>query len=174
MQGVQIKKKFETERLIVRLYTDADRDNHFALMGDPAVMQYIRAVKNKEESDAFLAEVITHSHKFPTMGRWAVEEKKSGKFVGSFAIIPVTGEEEKIQLGYSLLPHCWGKGYATELTKSGLIYFFKHNSYAEIYAHTEIPNVASQKVLMKAGFHQAGTKMEEGKELIRFIFKRKK
>ena len=47
---------FETERLLVRQFTIADTDNYFALQGNPLVMQYIRPVKTKEQSDDFKRE----------------------------------------------------------------------------------------------------------------------
>lgn len=163
---------FETERLIVRQFTEKDFDNFFLLTGNAMVMQYIRAVSTKEESDKFLLENIEAYKKNPHSGRWAVMEKENNSFAGSFAIIPVPSAPEKIQLGYSLRLENWGRGFATELTKSGLEYFMKHYSEPEIYGITEIPNVGSQKVLLKAGFQPAGSFVEEGKELLMFLVKR--
>lgn len=163
---------FETERLIVRQYTEEDKDNMFLLGGNETVMQYIRPVSTKEESDQFLLENITLYEKNPHGGRWAVMEKANGSFAGSFAIIPMRYHPENIQLGYSLIPGNWGKGYATELTKAGLEYFMNNYSEPQIYGITEIPNTASQKVLLKAGFQPAGSIMEDGKELLMFVVKR--
>ena len=163
---------FETERLIIRQYTKEDKDNFFLLNGNETVMQYIRPISTKEESDKFLLKNIAMYISNPHRGRWAALEKTTGQFVGSFAIIPIPDDVEKIQLGYSLLPENWGKGYATELTNAGLAYFFANESLPEIYGVTEVPNTASQKVLLKAGFQSFGTKMEGEKELLVFILKR--
>ena len=163
---------FETERLIVRQYTEEDKDNMFLLGGNESVMRYIRPVSTKEESDQFLLQNIAFYEKNPHGGRWAVMEKTKNLFVGSFAIIPMRTQPEKIQLGYSLLPENWGKGYATELTKAGLDYFMNNYSLSRINAVTEILNIASQKVLLKAGFQPAGTFMEEEKELLLFVVNR--
>lgn len=163
---------FETERLIVRQYTEDDTDKIFLLGGNPEVMQYIRPVSTKEESDKFLLDNIALYLANPRRGRWAVLEKATGLFVGSFAIIPMPSQPEKTQLGYSLTPENWGKGYATELTKSGLDYFFTNESIPEIYGVTETLNIASQKVLLKNGFQPAGRMMEEEKELLLFVIQR--
>ncbi len=160
---------FETARLTVRQYTEADKDNFFLLSGNEDVMRYIRPVNTKEESDKFLLENIASYRTNPHRGRWAVEEKDSDRFVGSFAIIPVPSQPEKIQLGYSLLPANWGMGYASELTRAGLQYFFATDTLPEIYGITETPNLASQKVLLKAGFQLENSMMEEEKELLLFI-----
>ena len=87
-------------------------------------MRYIRSAKTKEECDEFLLQVIAYSETEKLFGRWAVEDKFSKEFVGSFAIIPVEGKEQ-MQLGYALLPEHWGKGYATELPLQAFIMFLR-------------------------------------------------
>jgi len=155
---------FDTERLIVRHYTEADADNFFLLNGDPLVMRYIRPVKSREQTDLFLMEVIQYSRNNPAYGRMAVHEKQSGIFVGSFAIIPLEGTIH-MQVGYSLLPSYWGKGFATELTKAGLKYIFSQTNLEEIFAVTESGNFDSQKVLLKCGFIFEKKYKENEKEL---------
>lgn len=163
---------FETERLIVRQFRDADYDNYFALNGNAEVMQYIRAPRTREESDSFLTEKILAAPPGDFKGYWAVEEKDSGLFVGCFVIIPIPDDIEKTQLGYSFLPEYWGKGYATETTKEGVNYFYNKTPLTEIYAVTETPHIASQKVLLKNGFQFLEKKREGEKELLIFIVRR--
>ena len=163
---------FETERLIVRHYTIDDADNFFLLNSDPEVMRYIRPVKSREETNAFLSEVIEYSKNNPAYGRMAVNEKQSNIFVGSFAIIPLE-KTEYMQLGYSLLPPYWGKGFATELVKYGIQYIFNKTNLTEIFGVTESMNIASQNVLLKSDFTKHSTVMEGTKELFRFILSKK-
>jgi len=92
---------FTTERLIVRRYTSGDVDNFFSLNGDEEIMLYIRPAQNREDSEKFLIENIEFYNQYPQMGRWAVDEKGSGKSVGSFAVIFIP-RTDLIQLGYSL------------------------------------------------------------------------
>jgi [ribosomal protein S5]-alanine N-acetyltransferase len=158
----------ETERLHVRPYTINDSDYFFALNGDENVMRYIRAAKTREECDQFLIETIASYEKEKLYGRWAVEDKITGEFVGSFAIITVEGKEQ-MQLGYALLPAHWGKGYATELTVAGIEYVFSKTPVNPLYAYTEVPNLPSQKVLLKAGFKLNGSNKEGEKEVVGFV-----
>lgn len=162
---------FETERLIVRHFRKSDADDFFLLQGDPDVMRFIRPVKNREESDAFLFEAIA-GYTEPWMGRWAIEEKEAGRFVGSFVVNPIPGDNVKTQLGYAFIPDCWGKGFATEVTRGGLTYFNLVTPLQEIYGVVESENFASQKVLLKAGFQFHSKKMENEKELTIYIFSR--
>ncbi len=157
---------FQTLRLTVRRYTADDYDNYFSLHGNADVMKYIRPAQTREESDAKFEETILHLPPHEYLGRWAVEEKASGKFIGSFVITPIPNDEEKIQLGYSFLPEEWGKGYATEVAKAGVEYFHTRTPLMVLYAVTETANTASEKVLRKAGFQSFETKMEGEKELL--------
>lgn len=163
---------FETERLIVRQYVfETDADNFFALNGDEEVMRYIRAVKSREECDEFLKQNIESYKTNPLMGRWAAYEKDTGKFVGSFAFIPVEGTENN-QLGYALLKENWGKGFATELTREGINYVFSKTELDEVYAITQAENKDSQKVLLKTGFTYLDKFREEDRELHKYIIRR--
>ena len=94
----------------------------------------------------------------------AVIEKQSNTFVGSFAIIPLE-HSDQMQIGYALLPHYWGKGFATELVKTGLKYLFNQTNLLEIFAVTESLNIDSPKVLLKNGFVFEKTYEEGSKQL---------
>jgi len=144
---------FETERLLVRQFTMNDADAFFRMNSSPDVMQYIRPVKNQQETDHFLQSNILLYQEQPLYGRWLAEEKSTGQFIGSFALIPIDGTS-KMQIGYSLMPEFWGKGYATELTIEGLKYTFTKTAIEIIYGVTEEPNTGSQNVLLKAGFKE--------------------
>lgn len=163
---------FKTDRLLVRQYVfETDADNFFLLNSDEEVMRYIRATKSREECDVFLKQIIESYKINPLIGRWAAEEKAKGNFVGSFAIIPIEGTED-IQLGYAFLKDNWGKGFASELTKAGLDYYFKNTKADHIYAIVEQANIASHNVLFKNGFVDHGVKREGDKELKQFIYKK--
>jgi ribosomal-protein-alanine N-acetyltransferase len=163
---------FETERLVVRRYREDEFENYFLLNGDEEVVRYIRKVQTRREALDYFGKILEDYEKQPGLGRWAVHQKDTGEFIGSFAIIPIPWDEEKIQLGFAFPKKNWGKGYATELSLKGLEYFWRTTALLEIYAVAESPNMASQKVLLKAGFNPFGTRMEGEKELQLFIIKR--
>ena len=164
---------FETERLLVRQFTTDDQENFYRINSHPKVMEYIRPVKNQEETDHFLKLNIEQYNTEPKYGRWAAIEKSTGIAVGSFAIIPIEGTA-KMQVGYALMPEYWGKGYATELARSGVHYFFGNTVIDVVYAVAEQPNTASENVLFKVGFTISGYRMEEGKKLIEYSLGREK
>lgn len=162
---------FETERLRVRLISTTDHERFFLLQGDPDVMRFIRPVKTREESDAVLNEMLQTGEP-PEGGRWMVEEKETGAFAGTLAIIPLPYDNNLLQLGYALIPAQWGRGYATELAKAGLKYYWQHTDREEIFAITEVPNIASQQVLRKAGFSLKVRRELDGKPMLVFSCRR--
>jgi ribosomal-protein-alanine N-acetyltransferase len=163
---------FETNRLLVRRYTLADEDNFYAINGDPEIMKYIREPRDRQECLIFLKRNLQFYEHNPMMGRWAMIEKSSEAFVGSFAIVPVESADHKrhteIQLGYALLKDHWGKGYATESTLAGRQYAFDVMKLPQIVAITEQENIASQKVLLRSGFKQQSDIREGSKMLCYF------
>lgn len=159
---------FETERLIVRHLKETDAGNFFLLQGNRQVMQFIHPVRSREESDAFLTKVMA-GYSEPWMGAWAIEEKGSGKFSGSFVINPIPGDSEKTQLGYMFMPEFWGLGYATEIVRGGINYFLNSTPLNEIYGVVEEGNNPSQRVLLKTGFQPYDTFDEGNKKILRFV-----
>jgi [ribosomal protein S5]-alanine N-acetyltransferase len=163
---------FETDRLVIRRYTLADEENFFRLNGDPEVMKYIREPKDRKECTIFLKRNLVFYDQNPLMGRWAIIEKASNEFIGSFAVIPVettdSSRHSEIQLGYALLKDHWGKGYATESTMAGRRYVFDVMKLPLVVAITEPANIASQKVLLRCGFVQQSNIQEGNKPLCYF------
>ena len=163
---------FETDRLIVRRYTPADQEHFNRLNGDPEIMRYIREAKDPQECIVILRRNITFYEQNPLMGRWAMIEKATGAFVGTFAIIPVEtvdhSRHAEIQIGYALLKEYWGRGFATESTLAGLQYAFDVMKLPKIVAITEIKNIASQKVLQRSGFIQQKNIVEANRALCYF------
>jgi GrpB-like predicted nucleotidyltransferase (UPF0157 family) len=74
--------------------------------------------------------------------------------------------QPEIELNYHLHKKFWGKGYGTELTKALVQWGFQYLSTNKLVSATYPDNVASQKVLKKAGFDCRSKKqLPDGKEL---------
>ena len=163
---------FETERLYIRQYNQQDEENFYLFSGNEDVMRYIRPVISREQSNLFLAQNIQLYLSKPNTGRWAVIEKATGNYIGSFSILSMESDDTRLHIGYALLPQFWGLGYATELLHQGLSFFFTKHTNTSIYGITEEANVASQKVLIKCGFSHYSRLQENGKEILIFVLNR--
>jgi RimJ/RimL family protein N-acetyltransferase len=86
-------------------------------------------------------------------------EKKDGAKIGfmvHFCVLhPFCGKQ--LEIGYALVPSERGKGYCTEATKIMVDYLFLSRDTMRVQASTDARNLASQKVLEKAGFKKDGT-----------------
>ena len=159
---------FETMRLYARHWTSEDLENIYALYSDPAVMKYIRATLTVDETKHIMETHVAAYEETPFKGRFAVIEKRTGAFIGTFLLKDsetITG----LEIGYALLQDYWGKGYATELLNEGVKFAFDKHAITELYAITELHNEASRKVLTKCGFNQMDNILEYGKEVNLFL-----
>jgi len=85
--------------------------------------------------------------------KWFIIEKKNKSKVGQVFYMP---SGPCFEIGYRLLPKERGKGYCTEAVKIIVDYLFLTRSMVRIQAHTNPKNLASHRVLAKAGFQKEG------------------
>jgi len=145
-----------TERLRLRRYTMDDLDLQCALTSDPEVMRYVGGVKDRAQTEAMLRDrILAYYEEHPGLGCWVTSERATGDCVGMHLLNHIQGEEH-IQVGYILFPKYWRLGYATEMSVALLRYGFTQMQLPQIVAITNLPNVVSQRVLLKAGLHRNG------------------
>ncbi|UCG36966.1 MAG: GNAT family N-acetyltransferase [Candidatus Bathyarchaeota archaeon] len=86
-----------------------------------------------------------------------VVEKKDGSKIGFVCHFTLTHPVGKLlEIGYSLIPSERGKGYCTEAVQIMVDYLFLSRDVIRVQACTDTRNVASQRVLEKAGFKKEG------------------
>ena len=164
----------ETERLVLRRFTAADLDELVELDADPDVMRFISGGKptsRAEIENDILPAFLSYYARFAGYGFWAAIDKATGQFVGWFHFRPPHGgAEDEAELGYRLHKAAWGKGYATEGARALIRKGFVDHGVQRVVASTMVVNVASRRVMEKAGlrlvrtFHQDWPERIEGDE----------
>jgi RimJ/RimL family protein N-acetyltransferase len=164
----------ETKRLVLRRFTEDDADNLVELDGDSEVMRFINGGRPtpREEIEAdVLPAFLRYYKRFAGYGFWAAEEKTSRRFVGWFHLRPAPESPPgEVELGYRLRRSAWGKGYATEGSHALIEKAFAELGVERVFATTMVVNVASRRVMDKAGlrfvriFHQEWPDYIEGEE----------
>jgi RimJ/RimL family protein N-acetyltransferase len=144
----------ETERLILRRFTQDDLDDLVALNADPAVTHFInggRPIPRDEIQDDLTAFMLRYE-RGDGYGLWAAIEKASGEFLGWFYLRPARGgPSDEPELGYRLRRAAWGHGYGTEGSRALIDKAFRELGARRVFASTMTINIASRRVMMKAG-----------------------
>jgi RimJ/RimL family protein N-acetyltransferase len=152
----------ETERLILRRFTGADLDNLVALDSDPGVMRFLTGAPTERKviETKTLPEFLTEDS--GRLGCWAAVERSTGAFVGWFQLrrpqwpLEAQGPDDA-ELGYRLRTSCWGKGYGTEGSVALMRKAFTELGVARVVATTMAVNIASRRVMEKAGLRLVRT-----------------
>lgn len=104
-------------------------------------IDYISAMLSADENDTFAFAI-------------AVDEKVIGS-IGVFRQGNI--HRQTAELGYYIAEEYWGKGIMTEAVKQICKYVFEKSDVIRIYAEPFAYNMASCRVLEKAGFQYEGT-----------------
>lgn len=157
----------ETERLILREILPSDDKGMLELDSDPEVQRFVgnKPIKSLQEARQMIA-FIRSQYQENGIGRWAVVEKESNRFVGWAGLKlvkePTNDHINFYDLGYRLIRRYWGRGYATEAANASLRYGFEQLGLEQVYGMCDVANVASRKVLEKVGLKLVGTFDLEG------------
>jgi RimJ/RimL family protein N-acetyltransferase len=144
-----------TPRLVLRRLQDQDRALVRAMDANIDIMG-ADGVRSADESDEFVSGQIDHwdRHGF---GIWIAFDRASSACVGRCGLRHVEVEgQEVVQVGYGLFPAFWGQGLATEVAMASARVAFDVLGIPRVVAVALPANLASRRVLEKAGFTHIG------------------
>jgi RimJ/RimL family protein N-acetyltransferase len=163
-----MKIVLETKRLLLRHFTVADAEFLLHLEREPDVLRYVGR-KALADVDAYRKKIQTtflpYYDKPGGYGPWAIIEKISAEFVGGCSLRPGTDSNcaaemgfgpDDAEMGYGLRKPSWGRGYATELVQALVRRAFTELGAVSVVACVTVDNLASVRVLEKAGLRRGG------------------
>ena len=104
----------ETDRLLLRKFTEDEATLLYELNPDPEVIRYTHdPIADVDHAKNVLNEVILPQYVLYNHGRWAVRLKSNLEFIG-WCGLKYLSETNEVDLGYRFMQKFWGKGYATE------------------------------------------------------------
>jgi RimJ/RimL family protein N-acetyltransferase len=150
----------ETERLVLRPWTEADLDPLAVVFAEPAFWHYpFGRGFTKAETERFLERLVNHWSDYG-YGMWAAELKEGRRLIGYVGLAVPTWLPQvmpAVEVGWRLHPDHWGKGLATEGGRASLRYGFDVLDLERIIAIVMPENVASRRVMAKLGMAQVST-----------------
>jgi len=147
-------RHIETNRLLLRPTELGDAAAVLDYQSDPDVTRHLTfpPASDIEEAKAFLdrcARAWREATSFPL----AITNKEDDMLLG--VIEPqLTGHG--IEVGYVLRRSEWNNGYMTEALEAVTSWAFEQPGVFRVWAYVDMDNIASQRVLEKAGFTSEG------------------
>ena len=148
----------ETERLKLRMVTKDDAEDLYELCRRPETSRFSlwSPHESLRQTKEFIAYQISLFRKRQCMF-FVIEEKVSGRVIGTCSYVSIDVDYKKAEIGYSILSDLWNKGYATEVADALCGYAFDRIGVQRVSAMVLPRNTASARVLRRIGFEFEGT-----------------
>ena len=144
----------ETERLILRDWTEDDVEPFLEHTNTPAVMRWLGGVKEGPERDAGIRRCMRWQEE-RGFTFWVVERKADGALLGfcgiKIADTPDSPIEGVHEVGWRLREDAWGQGYAKEAAIASLDFAFDTLGVERVVAITFPSNEASWGLMERLG-----------------------
>ncbi|MFC7244017.1 GNAT family N-acetyltransferase [Catellatospora aurea] len=157
--------RLETERLIIREWTDspADLARNYDIYRREEVTRWLgmpAPLSGPAQSQLVIDRRREYYAAEPGYGVWAVESRGTGVVAGSVLLKPLPEPADgpgrgEVEIGWHFHPDCWGHGYATEAAQAVLAYGWTLG-LAEIHAIARPDNTPSLAVMRRIGMTRVG------------------
>ena len=144
----------ETERLKFRLLKLEDFNDWINLFKGKNVAKFLGMDTNLSEKEMceiwFKKTFNRYENDLGVMN--ALIDKKTNLLVGKCGLLIQSIQNiERLEIGYSILPEYWGKGYASESAVKCKNYAFENNLSDSLISMVHVENIGSEKVALKNG-----------------------
>lgn len=145
----------ETERLVLKLYEEKDKNDFVALFTDEAVMKCVGdGVMTFEQTENLWRKLFEKLYAENLKTIWAIFVRAGSRSIGYASLRPRPKKiERQWEIVYVLKREEWKKGFATEIACRLIKFGFDELHLAEIFATVDDDNFPSIHVLEKAGMN---------------------
>lgn len=141
----------ESKRLVFRRIDKSDFSVWLEFFSSPITSlywNYVRGLPEVECEQWYEKQFFRYSNDLGGMN--ALVEKESGNLIGHCGLLVQTVDSiTELEIGYSLLPQYWNKGYATEAAKKCMDHGFQNNFSKDLISIISITNKPSEAVAIK-------------------------
>lgn len=149
----------ETERLILRPFTEADAGDLYEYLREPAVNCFADMRLDSPEAARQAALERAREPEY----RFAIVLRESGKVIGEIEARPEGGEGmpmDTFSPCWMLNRDYWHRGYAYEAARAFFDYLFREKGARRIYAYAEEDNLPSRRLCERLGMRREGLFLE--------------
>jgi RimJ/RimL family protein N-acetyltransferase len=143
----------ESSRLRYRTLEAEDFNTWLAFFKDPRSNQYWASAPAEPEIQCKRwFDKVFYRYQHGKGGMNVLIDKQSGDFVGQCGLLIQTVDAiEEMEVGYSILPKFWNKGYATEAAGKCIRHAFVNNFRESLISIIHENNIESETVALKNG-----------------------
>lgn len=118
---------------------------------DADVMATLGGVRSEDETWELLRQSLAHWQQ-NGFGSWVFRHRETGEAIGSAGLRRVQIESrDEVEIGYRVAAAWWGRGIATEMASALIAVARDRLELEDIVAFTLPDNLASRRVMEKAG-----------------------
>lgn len=147
----------ETDRLLLRKFSESDLNEFLSYRSDPLVARYQgwEIPYGVDEARVFIDQMTQAVPNAP--GKWfqaAVELKSLKVLIGDCAFYIMEKDARQAYIGITLSRSFWRKGYGEEASRCLLDYLFRELKLHRVVAECDVENTASFSLLERLGFRR--------------------
>lgn len=149
----------ETVRLVLRKFHPSDADGMYHnWSSDPEVCKFLSwgphtdiNITRRRVFD------IIQNYFYNNSYNWAIIEKRTSVIIGNISVEVLNDKAQTCEVGYCLGRAYWSQGIMTEALRAVMSYMLYDIGYKKIQAKYDVLNIASGKVMEKAGMQYEKT-----------------
>ena len=145
--------RHETERLVLRDWTEADWPLFWEATNTPSVMRWLGGMCDDEKRAAAQGRLLSYAKEYGHTF-WVIERKEDGAILGFCGLKRCNqagGPVGMMEVGWRLREDAWGKGYAKEAAIASLDLAFSRFGAKEVVALTVRGNSSSWGLMERLG-----------------------
>ncbi len=147
--------RLETPRLILREFREDDFSAVYDFESRPETQRYEHHIPSQEQIRAQLAQLVVDSARLPrTSCRLAVTLRGDDTPRGRISLKLNWEESREWEIGWTIHPDLWGRGYASEAAHAMLEFAFRTCGAHRVVAFCNAHNAASERVMQKIGMQR--------------------
>jgi ribosomal-protein-alanine N-acetyltransferase len=142
----------ETDRLLLRQLTLRDAEDIFAYASDPEMPRFLNWDPHRSVDDSFyFVRTVLEQYQNNLPAPWGIIHKADGRVIGTAGFCAVFPAHGRAEIAYALARRYWGQGITPDAVRAVIAAGFGGLHLTRIQAICDIDNVASARVMEKAG-----------------------